>query len=226
MALWSLLPDDWRAFLEAERWKELERTVDRLYADPRHTVCPPRSDVFRAFEECPLSAVKVIVLGQDPYHTPGQAHGLAFSCGTPNVIAPSLRNILTEVVRSTGQALQHRSVERGDLQRWAEQGVLLLNTVLTVNANQPRSHTGQGWEDFTYDVVHRLLSQREHLVLMRWGKDAAAVPLPAGAARRHLLLTASHPSPLSYRVSFEGCDHFARCNRYLVTHGQEAIVWT
>lgn len=224
-SLFELLPADWRAFLALD--SSLTQPLECWYATLQHDrVFPARDRIFHAFEFCPVEQVKVIILGQDPYHTPGQANGLAFSCETEGRVQPSLRNIFAEVVRSVGSELTTRRVQRGDLHPWAEQGVLLLNAVLTVAAGQARSHQGKGWEQFTSHVVYRLLSQKKHLVFMRWGKDAAALRLPPQAATQHLILTASHPSPLSCHVSFEGCHHFAQCNAYLAEHGQSVIQWT
>lgn len=226
MPLFDYLPLDWKAFLEVERFSELERNIDRLYEQGGDKIFPSKDHVFRAFELCELEQVKVIILGQDPYFSPGQANGLAFSCETAGVMQPSLRNILAEVQRSMQHEITNRKIQRGDLEPWAEQGVLLLNAVLTVEARRARSHIGQGWEEFTSHVIDKLLSTKKHLVFMRWGKDAEALKLPHQARRNHLILTASHPSPYSYRLSFEGCDHFAEANQYLEKHGQTKIQWT
>jgi len=225
MPLFDLLPEDWREFVDVDKFHELEQRIDRLYVDKGDQIFPSRLNVFRAFDLCALKDVKVVILGQDPYHSPGQANGLAFSCETSGVLQPSLRNILAEVRRSLQQDIQNRKVERGCLDPWAEQGVLLLNTVLTVESGKARSHIGEGWEEFTYSVIYKLLSTRKNLVFMRWGKDAEAVKVPPGAYRNHLILTASHPGPRSYKISFDGCDHFVDCNKYLVRQGLPAIVW-
>jgi uracil-DNA glycosylase len=219
MTLASYLPNDWNMFLGTN---ELEKIKVILSAN----VFPAQDFIFRAFELCRVEDVRVIILGQDPYHTPGQANGLAFSCETSGVLQPSLRNILKEVERSMGQDIRNPDIECGNLKPWADQGVLLLNTVLTVESGRPQSHRGLGWEEFTGHVVYKLLSEKKHLVFMRWGKEAKALQIPPGAEENHLILTASHPSPFSARISFEGCNHFMMCNKYQQQHGQEPIQWT
>jgi uracil-DNA glycosylase len=226
MALFDFLPSDWKAFIQIEKYANLEKKIDEIYAEKGDQIFPIKTEVFRAFYLCPLNELKVIIRGQDPYFVPGQADGLAFSCKKSGVLQPSVRNIFKEVERSTGKDIKNYKLELGNLEPWAEQGVLLLNSSLTVESGRARSHMGLGWEDFTDDLIYRLLSVKKHLVLMRWGKDAEAMKLPPNAERDHLILTASHPSPYSYKISFEGCDHFKDCNTYLVKHGKEPICWT
>ena len=211
----------WQRFAEAERAKpyfaELSAFLQTAYADGE--VYPPQPYVFRALE-CDLGAVKAVILGQDPYPGPGQAHGLAFSVNAEAAIPPSLRNILREVQRDTGAPIP----ANGDLQRWADQGVLLLNATLTVSAGRAGSHRGRGWERFTDALVQVLNREREHLVFLLWGRDARQKRMLIDA-ERHLILEAAHPSPLSAHAGFFGCRHFSLANDYLVAHGQRAIVW-
>lgn len=214
----------WHAALAAEfaapYFKELTEFVDAAYA--REVVYPPEEQIFAAFNHTPLDKVKVVIIGQDPYHNPDQAHGLAFSVPKGVALPPSLRNIYKELESEYGVSYRERS---GDLTAWAEQGVLLLNDTLTVagGANTALSHQKHGWEQFT-DAAIRCLAQREHLVYMLWGafaqKKAALVDRAA-----NLVLTSAHPSPLSARCGFFGNGHFKACNDYLVSHGLSPIKW-
>ena len=184
-------------------------------------IYPPVADVFNAFALTEFSDIKVVILGQDPYHGSGQAHGLAFSVQSGVDIPPSLRNIYQELHNDIPGFVMPR---HGCLQRWAEQGVLLLNTVLTVQAGQAHSHANWGWETFTDQVVEQLNMRREGLAFMLWGSHAQK----KGAMidrRRHLVLQAPHPSPLSASRGFFGCGHFSRVNAWLAQHGQTPIDW-
>lgn len=198
----------------------------QLAAFVRHeyTACgpiyPPPSLIFRAFDLCPFDRVKVVILGQDPYHGPGQAHGLSFSVPPGVMPPPSLVNIFKEIAADQG----HPPTVTGNLEPWAEQGVLLLNATLTVRAHRAGSHQGQGWETFTDAAIQRLATQRHHLVFMLWGSYAQR----KGAfidSTRHLVLRSPHPSPLSAHRGFLGNKHFSQANDYLVTHGMEPIRW-
>jgi len=183
-------------------------------------VYPPGRSIFAAFDASPFDATKVVIIGQDPYHGPGQANGLCFSVAPQVPMPPSLVNIFKEVCSDTGAPFP----ADGDLTRWARQGVLLLNSSLTVRAHQPKSHAGIGWEQFTDRVVHELAERREHLVFMLWGSDAAR----KGAfidRNRHLVLSSAHPSPLSAYRGFFGNHHFSRANAYLQSHGLTPILW-
>lgn len=181
---------------------------------------PPAEKVTAAFDLCPFDGVRVVIVGQDPYHGPGQANGLAFSVNTGVTIPPSLRNILREVASDTGAV----EANDGNLERWARQGVLLLNSVLTVAPHAPGSHAGMGWQAITDSVIAALGEQRDGLVFMLWGNYAAkkASLIPTG---RHLLLMAPHPSPLSARRGFFGCRHFSKANDYLIKQGKQPIEW-
>ena len=185
------------------------------------TVFPPGGEIFAAFDATPFDAVKVVILGQDPYHGPGQAHGLCFSVRVGVPVPPSLDNIYKELARDTGFVRP----DHGCLLPWARRGVLLLNSVLTVEAGQPGSHQGKGWEGFTDHVVDVLNREREHLVFLLWGsyaqKKGAVID-----ARRHRVLKAPHPSPLSAHRGFLGCGHFSAANQSLARSGQAPIDWT
>ena len=181
---------------------------------------PPGGKIFNAFAQTPFEAVKVVILGQDPYHEPGQAMGLSFSVPEGVMLPPSLRNIYAEVSAETGNP----SPASGDLTRWARQGVLLLNATLTVRRGQAGSHQRRGWETFTDAAIRALATEREHLVFMLWGAYAgqkAAFIDP----HRHLVLCSPHPSPLSAHRGFFGNHHFQLCNDYLVRCGLTPIEW-
>jgi len=181
---------------------------------------PPNSQIFRAFELCPVDHVKVVILGQDPYHGPGQAHGLSFSVPQGQELPPSLQNIFKEVESD----LKIKVQPGGNLESWARQGVLLLNTCLTVEANKAGSHAGRGWEPFTDRAIQSLAEKRQGLVFMLWGKYALnkknLIP-----PNKHLILTAPHPSPLSAYRGFFGCRHFSRANAYLAQQKVHLINW-
>jgi uracil-DNA glycosylase len=186
-----------------------------------HAVHPPGQDIFRAFDHCPFASVRVVILGQDPYHGPGQAHGLSFSVpkGIPH--PPSLRNVFKEIQRDLG----HPIPASGDLSPWADQGVLLLNATLTVRAEQAGSHQGRGWERFTDRVIQRL-SQRHHgLVFLLWGRSAQDKANLIDR-QRHTVLKAPHPSPLSAHRGFLGCGHFSKVNEILLAQGTPPIDWS
>lgn len=183
------------------------------------TVYPEPKNIFNAFNLCPIDNVKVVIIGQDPYHEPGQAHGLCFSVLPPTAIPPSLVNIYKEIESDLG----HKSVTSGDLTHWANQGVLLLNSTLTVRAHAAASHAGRGWEEFT-DAVIRAVAQRDNIVYMLWGsyaqKKAAFVN-----SNKNLILKSVHPSPLSAYRGFFGCKHFSQANKYLADNGKNPIEW-
>lgn len=214
-------------------WKaKLQGEFDRLYFQALtgfvrgeyvsgKTVYPPPRRIFAAFDECPFDQVKVVILGQDPYHGPGQANGLCFSVNDGILKPPSLQNIYKEIEADTGG----RMPESGNLERWARQGVFLLNAVLTVVAGQAASHQGKGWEEFTDAVIRRISDEREHVVFMLWGRFARGKAALIDA-KKHLILEAAHPSPLSAHSGFFGCRHFTRANEYLKEHGLTPIDWS
>ena len=185
------------------------------------TVYPPAAQIFAAFDATPFDAARVVILGQDPYHGPGQAHGLCFSVPPGVDVPPSLQNIYKELASDTGFVRP----DDGCLLPWALRGVLLLNSVLTVEAGQPGSHQGKGWEGFTDHVVDLLNREREHLVFLLWGSYAQAKGKVIDT-QRHRVLRAPHPSPLSAHRGFLGCGHFSAANQYLARTGQAPVDWT
>ena len=213
----------WAKHLESEFEKpyftDLTTFVKKEYKE--EIVYPAPKNIFRAFDLCPFEKVKVVILGQDPYHETGQANGLAFAVDEKTRVPPSLQNIFKEIGSDLGKSLVHTS---GDLTRWAEQGVLLLNATLTVRAHTAGSHQEKGWELFTDAVIRALSQERAGLVFMLWGNYAKA----KGAhidRNKHLVLEAPHPSPFSAASGFFGCKHFSKANRYLLAHNQIPIDW-
>lgn len=184
-----------------------------------HQVFPEPKNIFNAFNLCPLPDVKVVIIGQDPYHEPGQAHGLCFSVLPPTPVPPSLVNIYREIESDLGRP----SATHGDLTAWARQGVLLLNSTLTVAAHRAASHAGHGWEQFT-DAVIRAVAHRDNIVYMLWGASAQRKAEFVDPAR-NLILKSAHPSPLSAYRGFFGNHHFSRANQYLIQHGKTPIEW-
>ena len=211
----------WKPFLQSEfakpYFQELSTFLHEAYA--AKTIFPPKAQVFRAFTT-DLGAVKVVILGQDPYHTPGAAHGLAFSVPDSQPIPPSLVNIYREIDAEYG----HHANPTGNLTNWQRQGVLLLNNVLTVEAHRAGSHRGHGWETFTEAVIRYLNDQRPHLVFLLWGRDARSKK-PLIDASRHLVLESPHPSPLSAHSGFFGNNHFRLANQFLEQHDLAPIEW-
>ncbi len=205
-------------FFQSETFSELTKFVRKEYQT--HQIFPPGKQIFSAFWHCPLPSVKVVILGQDPYHGEGQANGLAFSV-TPGIpFPPSLLNIFKELKTDLGVPLP----ADGDLTRWAAQGVFLLNATLTVRANEAGSHQNQGWELFTDEVIQTLSREREKLVFVLWGafahKKEALID-----SDKHCILKAPHPSPLAAHRGFWGSKHFSKANDYLISTGQTPISW-
>ncbi|MDR3129904.1 MAG: uracil-DNA glycosylase [Tannerellaceae bacterium] len=212
----------WKAQLADEFEKDYFRQLTDFVREEyrRGRVYPSAGLIFNAFDRCPFDRVKVVILGQDPYHEPGQAHGLCFSVREGMTFPPSLVNIFKEIESDT----ESSSPASGDLTRWAKQGVLLLNATLTVRAGQAGSHQNQGWETFTDAVIHRLTERRKHIVYILWGayaqRKAAFMDISC-----NLVLKSPHPSPLSAHRGFFGNKHFSRTNDYLMATGQEPIAW-
>ena len=216
------IASDWKALLKEEfeksYFEQLTQFVKEEYAS--HRIYPRGSNIFRAFDKCPLDRLKVVIIGQDPYHGPGQAHGLCFSVADGVPHPPSLQNIFKEVASDIGTPIP----ESGNLDRWAEQGVLLLNAVLTVREHEAASHAGRGWEQFTDAVVRAINAHKEGIVYLLWGSYAQKKGSIADPAR-NCILKAVHPSPLSVYRGFFGCRHFSRANEYLVAQGKTPIQW-
>ena len=216
------IEESWKEVLSPEFEKDyFIRLTDFVRQEYQTTtVYPPGKLIFNAFNLCPYPKVKVVIIGQDPYHGPGQAHGLCFSVNDGVPFPPSLQNIFKEIQSDLGSPIP----ETGNLTRWAEQGVLMLNATLTVRAHQAGSHQHRGWEEFTDAAIRALAENREHLVFILWG--AYAQKKGAFISRdRHLVLTSVHPSPLSAYHGFFGNKHFSRANAYLEAHGETPIVW-
>ena len=211
----------WKPFLESEFAKPYFRNLSAFLtqAYQNTTVYPPKSQVFAAFT-ADLNQVTVVILGQDPYHTPGAAHGLAFSVPNAQPIPPSLVNIYKEIDSDLGS----HANPTGNLRPWQEQGVLLLNNVLTVEAHRAGSHRGKGWEIFTEAVIRYLSAERPHLVFLLWGRDARSKK-PLINQTKHLILESPHPSPLSAHSGFFGNRHFSRANEFLRSHQLPEIKW-
>ena len=218
----AAISNDWLPVLAPEfrkpYYKELFQFVQQEYQTRQ--IFPPPQDLFNALHLTPLGSVKVVILGQDPYHGDGQAHGLCFSVRPDVDIPPSLVNIYKELHDDLGC----RMPDNGCLTKWADQGVLLLNTVLTVRAHQAGSHRGHGWEQFTDAIIRSVNAQNRPIVYMLWGAPAQAKRQMLDNPR-HLVLTAPHPSPLSAYRGFFGCRHFSQCNAFLESHGETAIDW-
>lgn len=216
------MEEGWKKHLAAEfgepYFKELSHFVHGEYT--RVNVYPPPKHIFRAFDECPFDAVKVVILGQDPYHGAGQANGLCFAVNAGVSAPPSLQNIFKELESDLGSAVSHDT----DLSRWAKQGVLLLNATLTVRAGEAGSHQGKGWEQFTDAAIKALNDGREGIVFLLWGNYAKQKGAHIDRTK-HLVLESAHPSPFSAHSGFFGCRHFSQTNAYLKAHGKTPIGW-
>ena len=218
----AAITGEWAAALKPEFSKPYYRTLyEKVREEYRtHTVYPPSGDILNAFAFTPLEKVKVVILGQDPYHEPGQANGLCFSVHKGIEIPPSLVNIYQELHDDLGLKIPNN----GDLTKWAKQGVLLLNTVLTVRAHQANSHRNHGWEQFTDAIIQAVETQDRPIVYMLWGTPAQTKAVMV-TNPLHLVLRAPHPSPLSAYRGFFGCRHFSQCNAFLEAHGETPIDW-
>lgn len=222
MTLKNKLGKTWTEVLETEFSKEYMLKLKGFLATElkSHTIYPPAEDTFNAFAYCPLDQIKVVILGQDPYHGAGQAHGLCFSVRKGVVKPPSLVNIFKELRADLGI----ETPNHGDLSSWAKQGVFLLNTSLSVRAQQAGSHFNQGWEIFTDKVIEIINERCQNVVFMLWGAPARKKASMINKTK-HLVLEAPHPSPLSAHRGFLGCRHFSKANEYLSENGIEAINW-
>lgn len=220
----DIIRDSWKEYLQpefdSEYFKTLARFVNAEYANPAVRIFPPKEQIFNAFKMCHVNDIKVVILGQDPYHEVNQAHGLCFSVNEGIVIPPSLRNIFKEIESDLGVT----PPDNGYLVRWAKQGVLLLNATLTVREHCAGSHQNRGWETFTDNVISRLSLTHNNLVFMLWGSYAQKKSLIIDH-NKHLILKAAHPSPLSAYRGFFGCRHFSQANDYLRRVGKGEIAW-
>jgi len=217
------IEESWKAVLKPEFSKTYFQNIVTFLKTEKmagKTIYPPGSLIFNAFNTTPFDNVKVVILGQDPYHGPGQAHGLCFSVNNGVPPPPSLVNIFKELQSDTGVAIPNH----GNLTKWAQQGVLLLNASLTVRASEPMSHAQIGWAEFTNNVIKTISAQKEHVVFLLWGKFAQEKQTLIDETK-HLVLKAAHPSPLSAYAGFFGCRHFSKANDYLVKQGIDPINW-
>ena len=216
------MEESWRTQLSSEFQKPyFLQLTDFVRKEYQTTRCfPPGGQIFNAFDQTPFNDVKVVILGQDPYHGDGQAHGLCFSVCDGIAFPPSLRNIFQEIQAETGAPIP----TSGNLTRWAKQGVFLLNTCLTVRAHQAFSHSGRGWETFTDAIISKLSSERQGLVFLLWGAPAGRKAKLIDATK-HLILQCAHPSPLSAYRGFFGCGHFNEANKYLISQNITPIQW-
>lgn len=213
--IWNLILSD---EFKKPYFQALLLEIQELYLT--NTIFPAPQNVFNAFSLCPFDQVKVVILGQDPYHGAGQAQGLAFSVPDTVKIPPSLKNIYKEIQTDLGIAIP----QSGNLEHWTKQGVFLLNTTLTVEEGKPNSHQGLGWETFTDAVIKTISDRKEHVVFLLWG-NAARSKAALIDKTKHLVLEAPHPSPFSARNGFFGCKHFSKTNHYLRTHRLPEIMW-
>ena len=220
--IFSTLPSDWQETLETELNKEYTATISQLLEEMKKSgkvIYPEEKNIFSCMRMTPFNEVKVVILGQDPYHQAGQANGLSFSVNTGAVIPPSLKNIYKEIATSIGNL----ESSDGSLTKWAKQGVLLLNSVLTVEESLPGSHAKIGWEKFTDKVVSKL-NQSDNIVFMLWGKNASKKGSIIDRSK-HLVLESAHPSPLSAYKGFHGNGHFLKCNKFLKENDLTEIRW-
>lgn len=220
------LDESWKRAL-SEEWKKsyLHDLADFLSKERASgiPVYPSKQNVFHAFNQTPFESVNVVIIGQDPYHGPNQAHGLSFSVLPPTPIPPSLKNIFKEL----NADLEIPPATHGCLERWARQGILMLNAVLTVRAHQPHSHAGKGWETFTDAVVAALCERKDPVIFVLWGSAAQkkCQDILGKTDQRHFVLTAPHPSPFSAHSGFFGCRHFSKINEHLKRQGKQPIQW-
>ncbi len=217
------MESQWKNVFATEPFTTYLRALEKSIDSQRNkgiVIFPDEDSMYFAFSVCPFEKVRVVILGQDPYHGEGQAHGLAFSVLDNTPIPPSLKNIFKELHDDVGKAFS----ESGNLESWAKQGVLLLNCILSVEKDKPSSHQGLGWERFTDAVIKKVSDEHVHVVFLLWGKFAQSKRKFIDESK-HLVLTASHPSPFSARTGFFGCKHFSRTNEYLVQNKRKPILW-
>lgn len=221
----ELLPKDWQKLLKpyfsSNNYHLLEHFIRNEYSSSIKTIYPIKNDIFKAFQLIPVSRVKVVIIGQDPYHDKGQAEGLSFSVPSDCKVPPSLKNIYKEIEKDISVK---KDFTDGNLVNWANQGVFLLNSILTVEENKPSSHKNRGWESFTNTVIERLSNEKDNLVFLLWGNYAKSKRHLIDS-KRHLILEAAHPSPFSAYNGFFGCKHFSKTNKYLKKYNLKEIAW-
>lgn len=208
-----------KPYFETKEWQILSEFIDSEYKNK--TIYPDKKDIFSAFEMTSFNKVSVVIIGQDPYYRPHQAHGLSFSVPDGISLPSSLKNIYKEI-ESDLNIVKDRS--NGNLESWARQGILLLNSCLSVEAGNPESHTGKGWEEFTNYVIQKISDEREHIVFLLWGNYAKEKGSIIDRSK-HLVLESSHPSPLGAHRGFIGCKHFSKTNNYLMKRNKKEIKW-
>jgi len=216
------IEESWKEVLTEEFNKPYFSSLKDFLVEEKkkYVIYPPGPLIFNAFNRTPFDKVKVVILGQDPYHGAGQAHGLCFSVQDGVQPPPSLQNIFKEIRSDIGTPIPNN----GNLTRWADQGVFLLNAILTVRARSPKSHQGKGWEMFTDEVIKKISAEKSGVVFMLWGRDARN-KVSLIDRNRHLVLEAPHPSPYSADYGFFGCRHFSKANNYLEQQGKEPVKW-
>jgi uracil-DNA glycosylase len=217
------IKENWNKVLQAYfETMEFAKLWDFIKNEYQHTnIYPLEKDIFKSFNLTPLEKISIVIIGQDPYHQPHQAHGLSFSVPHGITIPPSLKNIFKEIESDTGIK---KDFTDGNLESWSHQGILLLNSVLTVQENKPSSHANIGWEEFTNFVIKQISDQKEHVIFFLWGNYAQKKGSLIDRSR-HLVLETSHPSPLGAYRGFIGCRHFSRANEYLKKHNKSEINW-
>lgn len=220
-----IINKEWQDFLkdffETQTWEKLSHFIKNEYLNKKRQIFPKPQEIFKAFNLTPVSCVKVVILGQDPYHNDNQAHGLAFSVPYETEIPPSLQNIYKEIESDLGLK---KNFKNGNLENWAKQGVLLLNAILSVVAHQPASHRGIGWEEFTNYIIQRLSDKGQNIVFILWGNYAKSKRTLIDS-KRHLILESVHPSPLSAHRGFFGSKPFSKTNKYLKKYNKQIIDW-
>ena len=228
--MFSKLDESWKKILneyfESEDYFKLKDFLEKEYSEKnlknKKEIFPKKEEIFTAYNLTPVSKVKVIIVGQDPYHTPNIAHGLSFSVRKGNKIPPSIKNIYKEI---ESDIKIKKDFNNADLTKWAEQGVLLINKVLTVQAHLPGSHWNKGWEKFTEEIIKKLSLKKENLVFILWGKNAQELEKNIENKEKHLILKSSHPSPFSAYRGFFGNKHFSKTNKYLNKNNIKKIDW-
>lgn len=219
----TYIPKSWQKillpYLISKRWKNLKEYIEKEFQ--KKTIYPVIRDIFKALNIISFDRISVVIIGQDPYHGPGQAHGLSFSVPDGIPLPPSLKNIYKEIESDTGNK---KDFTNGNLTSWADQGVLLLNSVLTVEENNPGSHANIGWEEFTDHVIKKISSEKENVVFLLWGNYAKKKGSMIDRSK-HLVLESSHPSPLGAYRGFIGCKHFSKTNKYLKENNKREIHW-